>query len=113
MGYHGVFEHERRNGQEFVVDVRMHLQPGVLEAAAATDRITDAVDYSHVATQVLAAITGEPLNLIETLADRIATSVLADPRISCVYITVHKPQAPLAMVFTDVTVSVCRHQEHR
>ncbi len=105
FGRHGVFAHERRNGQEFVVDLALTLS---LDAAAASDDLADTVDYGALADRVAAIVGGEPLNLIEALAGRIADAVLGDLRVQAVRVTVHKPQAPIAQDFADVAVTVRR-----
>ncbi|MFG6503425.1 dihydroneopterin aldolase [Microbacterium sp. P05] len=105
FGRHGVFEDERREGQEFVVDVTVHLETA---AAAASDDVTDTVHYGELAERVVALVGGEPVNLIETLAERIAADVLTDARVRQVVVTVHKPSAPIAVPFADVAVTVRR-----
>lgn len=105
FGRHGVFEHERENGQEFVIDLRLHLE---LADAAASDDVVDTVHYGELAEHVAAVVAGEPVNLIETLAQRIADVVLADPRVQQVDVTVHKPHAPIALTFSDVSVAISR-----
>lgn len=104
-GRHGVFEHERRDGQDFIVDVALSVP---LAAAAASDDVTDTVDYGAVAAAVTAVVAGEPVNLIETLAARIATACLDDVRVSSVEVTVHKPQAPVPGRFDDIAVTIVR-----
>ncbi|WP_460775599.1 dihydroneopterin aldolase [Microbacterium sp. GXF7504] len=105
FGYHGVYEHEKREGQDFVVDVELSLD---LRPAAASDDVADTVHYGELAEAVVAVIEGEPVDLIETLAARIADAVLADRRVDAVRVTVHKPGAPITVPFTDVTVSIER-----
>ena len=110
-GRHGVFEHERIDGQDFVVDVCAFPVRKFFISAAQSDDIDLAIDYSKVADQVIAHITGEPVNLIETLAMRIADDLAGLKGIWHVCVTVHKPQAPLLMDFDDVSVTV--HREGR
>ncbi len=105
FGRHGVYGHERENGQEFIVDVALYLS---LTAAAASDDVTDTVHYGELAEKVAAVVSGEPVNLIETLAERIADIVLSDARVQSTTVTVHKPQAPISLAFTDVAVTVRR-----
>lgn len=102
IGYHGVFEFERRQGQEFVVDLVVHLP-----ARVATDDLADTVDYGVIAQRAHEVIVGEPMDLIETLAERIADAVLALGA-SSVEVTVHKPQAPIPVPFTDAAVRITR-----
>jgi dihydroneopterin aldolase len=104
-GRHGVFAREREEGQPFIVDVELGLDT---RTAAATDDLTRTVDYGAVATRVVDLIEGEPLNLIETLAERIADACLAESRVEQVEVTVHKPDAPITVPFEDVTVTIVR-----
>ena len=105
FGYHGVFPEERRQGQEFVVDVTMHVPT---RRAARTDDVADTVNYGEVAERIAAAVAGDPVNLIETLAARIADDLLDRYPIDSVVVTVHKPAAPIAVPFADVSVTIHR-----
>ncbi len=104
-GFHGVYPAERRDGQEFAVDVVLQLD---LARAAASDDVADTVHYGELADRLVELIAGPPVALIETLADRLATACLADERVRSVTVTVHKPQAPIAHEFTDVAVTLTR-----
>ena len=104
-GNHGVFDHERRDGQEFIVDVELEVD---LARSAASDDLADTVDYGTVASDVHALITGEPYDLIETLAEEIATACLRHRAVESVTVTVHKPQAPITVPFDDVAVRITR-----
>lgn len=110
-GFHGVFGFEHQEGQDFIVDVVLKVRT---RKAARTDDVADTVDYGSVARLVHARVTGEPCDLIETLADRIATDLLGMQRVRAVKVTVHKPSAPLThadgspMEFSDVAVTVSR-----
>ena len=104
-GYHGVYAEERATGQPFVVDVVLHLD---LAPAAASDDVADTVHYGELAHQVVAAIEGEPVDLVETLAQRVADLALAYPRVEQVEVTVHKPEAPVGVPFDDVAVTLLR-----
>ena len=106
-GFHGVFEHERREGQTFIVDVVLETD---VRPAAASDDVADTIDYSLVAARVIDHITGDPVNLIETLAQAIAVDLLSSFTVAAVEVTVHKPQAPLEVTFTDVSVTVRRER---
>jgi dihydroneopterin aldolase len=106
-GHHGVYEHERAAGQTFVVDLSLSLD---LRPAARSDDVADTVHYGELAEQVVAVVTGPPVDLIETLAARIADVALAYPIVSSVEVTVHKPQAPITVAFDDVTVTVVRER---
>lgn len=105
FGYHGVLATEREQGQEFSVDVAMTVST---EEAAATDDLARTIDYSAVAAGIHAVITGEPYDLIETVADRCAAVALSFPGVRRVRVTVHKPEAPVGVPFEDVTVTIVR-----
>lgn len=105
FGRHGVFDHERAAGQEFVVDVRLELDT---RPAAASDDLADTVNYGVVAEQVHAAIENDPVDLLETLAQRIADLCLADQRVTGAAVTIHKPSAPITVPFDDVVLTVQR-----
>jgi len=104
-GYHGVLERERIEGQEFSVDVTLNVDT---HAVAASDDLADTVDYSTVAEAIHAFIVGPPMALIETLAVRIADRCMEFPGVRGVSVTVHKPQAPIAVPFDDVSVTIER-----
>ena len=104
--YHGVFDHEHQNGQTFRVDVCLELD---LIQASTSDDLADTVDYGVISNLVGAAITGKPYALLEKLAGSIADDLIAKfSVVKKVSITVHKPQAPLAVKFQDVAVTVRR-----
>lgn len=105
FGHHGVFDFERRDGQEFTIDLRLGLP---LKDAAASDDVADTVHYGELADRMAAIVAGEPVNLIETLAQRIADAVLEDERVKVVTVTVHKPHAPIQQTFADVAITVHR-----
>lgn len=105
FGRHGVFASERENGQRFVVDVTCQLD---LAPAGASDDLRQTIDYGALAAAVVADIEGEPLNLIEALAERIAATCLQAGPVRQVEVTVHKPQAPIAVEFADVAVTLTR-----
>ena len=104
-GFHGVFEHERAAGQDFLVDVVLHLDTA---PAGASDDIADTVNYADVAQHVTSIVGGSPVNLIETLAARIADACLSDARVEAVEVSVHKPHAPIPSPFSDVVVTIHR-----
>ena len=104
-GHHGVLPQERRDGQDFLVDAVLHLD---LRRAAETDDVADTVDYGELAERLAAVVAGEPVDLLETLAQRLADVCLADERVQRVELTVHKPQAPIARDFADVAVTIVR-----
>lgn len=100
-GNHGVFEHERRDGQDFVIDVTVWID---LDAAAATDDLADTLDYGTLASRAAAIVSGPPRNLIETVSAEIAEDVMTDQRVHAVEVVVHKPSAPIPLTFHDVAV---------
>ncbi|WP_193046635.1 dihydroneopterin aldolase [Mycolicibacterium baixiangningiae] len=100
-GNHGVFDHERRDGQDFVIDLTVWLD---LTAAAASDDLADTVDYGGLAQRAHDIVAGPPRDLIETVAAEIAEDVMNDDRIEAVEVVVHKPQAPIPLTFSDVAV---------
>lgn len=105
FGRHGVFEFEREQGQEFVIDVALSLD---VARAAASDDVADTVHYGELAERLARIVEGDPVDLIETLAVRLADDVLTDARVDSVTVTVHKPQAPIPLQFADVSVTVRR-----
>lgn len=110
IGYHGVFAHEKRDGQPFITDVVLHLD---VTGAAATDDLMLTANYGAVAETVVSMVTGEAFDLIETLSVRMAERILADfPMLNAVEVTVHKPKAPIQVPFGDVNVTVFRSREH-
>ena len=102
---HGVFDFERADGQDFVVDVTAWLD---LSVAAAGDDLGSTVHYGELAEEVVAAVERDPVDLIETVAERVATTVLAHEPVDTVEVTVHKPQAPITVPFGDVAVRIVR-----
>ncbi|MFJ4037240.1 dihydroneopterin aldolase [Microbacterium sp. NPDC090007] len=105
FGYHGVYPDEKREGQEFVVDATLTLS---LRRAAETDDVVDTVHYGELAERLVAIVAGDPVDLLETLAQRLADDVMRDGRVDAVTITVHKPQAPIPVPFGDVSVQITR-----
>ncbi len=107
-GRHGVLPQERRDGQVFVVDVDLEVD---LRPAAASDDVRDTVHYGELAERLAAVLGGEPVDLIETLAERLAVLCLADERVRQATVTVHKPAAPIGVPFADVSVTVVRSRD--
>ncbi|MGA1828835.1 dihydroneopterin aldolase [Microbacterium sp.] len=105
FGRHGVYEQERRDGQQFVVDTTLYVSTA---AAAASDDVAETVHYGEVAARIAQIVGGEPVNLIETLAQRIADAMLAYDGVRMVAVTVHKPGAPIDLEFADVSVTIRR-----
>ncbi|HEX5116628.1 MAG TPA: dihydroneopterin aldolase [Pseudonocardiaceae bacterium] len=104
-GRHGVFEHERRDGQDFLVDITVWMD---LDRAAATDDLADTLHYGELAERAAAIVGGEPRNLIETVAAEVAETVMVDERLHAVEVTIHKPSAPIPLTFADVSVTARR-----
>ncbi|HYZ69814.1 MAG TPA: dihydroneopterin aldolase [Mycobacterium sp.] len=104
-GHHGVFDHERRDGQDFVVDITVWID---LAAAAASDDLADTLDYGTLAQRAADIVAGPPRKLIETVAGAIADDVMADDRVHAVEVVVHKPSAPIPLQFADVAVTARR-----
>ena len=106
-GRHGVFEHERRTGQVFVVDLTLERD---LSGPATTDELGDTVDYATLAQQVAEAVEQTRFDLIEALAGHLADLALADPSVEAVTVRVAKPQAPLSVAVDEVAVVLRRER---
>ncbi|MEV4411608.1 dihydroneopterin aldolase [Catellatospora sp. NPDC049609] len=102
-GNHGVFDFERRDGQDFVLDVVLELD---LAPATASDDVADTVHYGELASRLAEIVAGPPVNLIETLARRLVDACLAYDLVARATVTVHKPQAPIPLTFADVSVTM-------
>jgi dihydroneopterin aldolase len=107
MGYHGVLPHERVEGQLFIVDVVLHLS---LAAAATGDELAATVDYGGLANSVVAAVESDPVDLIETVAERVMQIALSYEAVEAAEVTVHKPNAPIEVPFADVAVTLRRER---
>lgn len=105
--HHGVYDFERENGQDFVVDVTAWLD---LAAPAASDDVATTVHYGELAEEIADAVRRDPVDLIETVAERVAGVVLAHPPVDAVEVTVHKPDAPISVPFGDVAVRILRER---
>jgi dihydroneopterin aldolase len=106
FGFHGVFEHEAIDGQDFYVDIILEVD---LQRASVTDDLHDTVDYGSITDLVVAEITGERVQLIEKLAGRIADHILEkNSKVMSVAVTVHKPQAPVSAQVADISVTIKR-----
>ncbi|WP_448005980.1 dihydroneopterin aldolase [Agromyces bauzanensis] len=103
--HHGVFDFERAEGQEFVIDVSVAVD---LAAAASGDDLGRTVHYGELTEAVAAAVERDPVDLIETVAERVAGVALGFSAVEEVEVTVHKPQAPIAVPFADVSVTIVR-----
>jgi dihydroneopterin aldolase len=105
IGHHGVFDFEKRDGQLFKVDLALGLDT---RPAARSDDLQDTVDYGSLVAAVKKAIELDPVDLIETLAERIADVCLTDTRVEWAEVTVHKPDAPIEATFSDVALTIHR-----
>ena len=105
FGHHGVLDFERRDGQVFRVDLALGVDT---RAAARSDDLQDTVDYGNLVAAVKKAIEHDPVDLIETLAERIADVCLTDTRVEWAEVTVHKPDAPIEATFSDVALTIHR-----
>jgi FolB domain-containing protein len=106
-GYHGVFEHEKTDGQDFIVDVTIELN--TLQAGQSDD-LADTLDYSVVIDEVANRVSGQSVDLIETLAEDISRIVLSHPQPQAVTVTVHKPDAPVGHPVSDIAVTIRREK---
>jgi 7,8-dihydroneopterin aldolase/epimerase/oxygenase len=104
-GRHGVLAAERELGQEFIVDATLFLDTS---AAAAGDDLSRTVDYGELAQALVKVVEGEPVALIETLAQRLAEVCLGSEIVESAEVSVHKPAAPIPLPFDDVVVTIER-----
>ncbi|WP_075200822.1 dihydropteroate synthase [Leucobacter celer] len=105
FAHHGVFDFERERGQRFIIDAEVAVD---LHAAAAGDQLARTVHYGELAEAILGAVQRDPVDLIETVAERVAAVALGFAGVRSATITVHKPDAPIEAVFSDVSVTVVR-----
>lgn len=105
FGRHGVLAHERADGQDFIIDATLEIDT---RPAAASDDLRDTVDYGDLAQRLATVVSGPPVDLIETLAARLAEVCLRDLRVLSATVTVHKPSAPIPLTFGDVGVTIMR-----
>lgn len=109
-GRHGVYAHERESGQEFVIDAVLWLDTG---PAAAADDLSLTADYGALAGRLAEIVSGQPVDLIETLAARLAAACLQDQAVCEAEVTVHKPQAPVSQEVADIAVTIRRRRAGR
>ena len=105
FAHHGVFEFERREGQIFVVDLVLGLDTS---SAARSGDLKDTVDYGTLVAAVKRAVESDPVDLIETVAQRIADVCVSDRRVEWARVTLHKPEAPIEATFRDVALTITR-----
>jgi 7,8-dihydroneopterin aldolase/epimerase/oxygenase len=110
FGHHGVFDFERRDGQTFVIDLTLGFDTA---AAAASDDLRETVDYGSLVAAVKAAVERDPVDLIETLAARIASICVSDGRVEWARVTVHKPDAPIDATYSDVALTITRQANRK
>ena len=104
--HHGVMAHEAKVGQRFVIDLELAID---LARAAASDKLVDTVSYSTIVETATRAFTMKSYRLVEAAAGAVASAVLASfPPVAAVKVTVHKPHAPIAAIFSDVGVTILR-----
>lgn len=108
FGHHGVFDFERREGQTFVIDLTIGVDTA---PAAREDDLRETVHYGTLVESVKACVESDPVDLIETLAQRIADVCLHDDRVEWTRVTVHKPSAPIEATFADVALTITRKRE--
>ncbi|MEU6128668.1 dihydroneopterin aldolase [Saccharopolyspora sp. NPDC047091] len=104
-GNHGVFEHEKRDGQDFLVDITVWAD---LAGAAASDDLAQTLNYGELAQRAADVVAGPARDLIETVAAEIADGIMADHRAHAAEVTIHKPSAPIPLTFADVAVTIRR-----
>lgn len=104
-GHHGVFEEEKRDGQDFLVDIAVRVD---LSGAAADDDLRQTLHYGELAERAAAIVAGPSRDLIETVAAEIADDVMSDGRVRAAEVTIHKPSAPIPLTFADVAVTISR-----
>jgi dihydroneopterin aldolase len=107
FGHHGVYPDERRDGQEFLIDVTAWLD---LAPAGQSDDLTTTVHYGELAEALVRAVERDPVDLLETVAERCAAIVLGYAPVERVEVTLHKPAAPIAVPFADVAVTILRER---
>ena len=107
-GHHGVFDFEKREGQTFVIDLVLGIDT---RPAEASDDLHDTVDYGSLVASVKTAVENDPVDLIESLVQRVADVCLLDERVEWAKVTVHKPDAPIDATFNDVALTISRKRE--
>lgn len=103
--HHGVLAEEKEIGQPFLIDLTLHTD---LRDAGSSDKLDSTVDYGEISKRVHDLVAESRFDLIEKVAHEVAESVLSDNRVNSVEVTVHKPQAPIAVPFSDVSVTIRR-----
>jgi dihydroneopterin aldolase len=105
-GYHGVFDFEKRDGQDFFVDLEIDID---LSAASNSDLLSDSVDYSLLTAIAKEAVEKLQFDLIERLGGFIGDTIKENfPAVEKIAVTVHKPSAPVQESVTDIAVTIVR-----
>jgi dihydroneopterin aldolase len=90
----GVHEHEKRYEQRVLISADLAVRD---DYDGVSDRLRDVLDYAVLVDGIARLVQAEHVNLIETLAERIAGHCLEDARVESVRIRIEKPDAiPLA-----------------
>ena len=118
FAHHGVFDFERQNGQDFYIDATVWVNSTILEFSddLRNDDLANTVHYGDLAKALVDNVKNQPVDLLETLAQRLLDMVLnwggpASPVVKA-KITVHKPNAPIVYEFNDVSVTVKGKAKH-
>jgi dihydroneopterin aldolase len=107
FGYHGVYDHEKQNGQRFLVDLAVWIDT---EKAAVSDDLSETLDYGELVKAVAAEVQGESVDLIEKLAAKVLDVVWRFEEALAAEVTVHKPEAPVGFPVTDISVTLKRER---
>ncbi len=105
-GYHGVFPEETKLGQRFAVDLTVEVD---LSAASKSDRLEDSINYAELYQICKDVVEGEPLKLVEAVAEKIASAVLSNYNaVAVCHVTVIKPDPPIQGHYESVAVEITR-----
>ncbi len=107
FGYHGVYDHEKQNGQRFLVDLTVWIDSG---EASVSDDLSQTLDYGELVKAVAAEVKGESVDLIEKLAAKVLDVVWRFEKALVAKVTVHKPEAPVGFPVTDISVTLKRER---
>jgi dihydroneopterin aldolase len=106
LGFHGVHDFEKKNGQLFSVDLEIGLD---LSKAGKNDELSETVDYSTVVEMVINILTGPPVNLIEKIAELVCEEIFKSfVQVKSVTVVIHKPEAPVGANILDIAVKLER-----
>lgn len=104
----GVTTEERAHEQPIAISVAARLDT---RRASAMDDLSETLDYEEVVRQISKIVTGESYSLLETMADRIARTLLANPTVFDVWVRISKPEVALAEEVEEVAVEISRSRE--